>query len=87
MTKVLAIFYKGVWLVPIRFKQDSEFWAWSEFIMVFYFTSNVVDPSAFIYVGKDKVESESYSTDQIIDDGWCPQDEDLIKFGWDEDVW
>lgn len=37
--------------------------------MVFYFTSNVVDPSAFIYVGKDKVESESYSTDQIIDDG------------------
>ena len=25
--------------------------------MVFYFTSNVVSPSAFIYVGKDKVES------------------------------
>jgi hypothetical protein len=25
--------------------------------MVYYFTSNVVDPSAFIYVGKDKVES------------------------------
>jgi hypothetical protein len=27
--------------------------------MVYYFTSNVVDPAAFIYVGKDKVESMS----------------------------
>lgn len=26
--------------------------------MVYYFTSNVVDPPAFIYVGKDKVESQ-----------------------------
>lgn len=25
--------------------------------MVFYFKSNIVDPPAFIYVGKDKVES------------------------------
>lgn len=25
--------------------------------MVFYFTSTVVEPSAFIYVGKDKFES------------------------------
>lgn len=25
--------------------------------MVYYFTSTVVDPSAFIYVGKDKFES------------------------------
>lgn len=25
--------------------------------MVYYFTSNVVEPSAFIYVGKDKFES------------------------------
>jgi hypothetical protein len=25
--------------------------------MVYYFTSNTVTPSAFIYVGKDKVES------------------------------
>lgn len=38
--------------------------------MVYYFTSTAVDPPAFIYVGKDKVENE-----------------DLIKFGWDEDVW
>jgi hypothetical protein len=26
--------------------------------MVYYFTSNVVSPDAFIYVGKDKVESK-----------------------------
>ena len=25
--------------------------------MVYYFTSNTVKPSAYIYVGKDKVES------------------------------
>ncbi|KFA48249.1 hypothetical protein S40293_07368 [Stachybotrys chartarum IBT 40293] len=38
--------------------------------MVYYFTSNVVSPSGFIYVGKDKFENE-----------------DLIKYGWEEDVW
>ncbi|PHH78704.1 hypothetical protein CDD80_6442 [Ophiocordyceps camponoti-rufipedis] len=38
--------------------------------MVYYFTSNVVDPPATIYVGKDKFENE-----------------DLIKFGWEQDVW
>ncbi|PNY25444.1 Coiled-coil domain-containing protein 25 [Tolypocladium capitatum] len=37
--------------------------------MVYYFTSSVVEPSGFIYVGKDKFENE-----------------DLIKFGWEEDV-
>lgn len=26
--------------------------------MVYYFTSNVVEPAGFIYVGKDKFESE-----------------------------
>jgi hypothetical protein len=26
--------------------------------MVYYFTSNVVEPAGFIYVGKDKYESE-----------------------------
>ncbi|KAH8712329.1 Coiled-coil domain-containing protein 25 [Beauveria bassiana] len=36
--------------------------------MVYYYTSAVVDPPGFIYVGKDKFENE-----------------DLIKFGWDED--
>lgn len=25
--------------------------------MVYYFTSNTVSPSAYVYVGKDKVES------------------------------
>lgn len=38
--------------------------------MVYYFTSNVVEPPATIYVGKDKFENE-----------------DLIKFGWEQDVW
>ncbi|CAI6332568.1 unnamed protein product [Periconia digitata] len=38
--------------------------------MVYYFSSNTVSPSAFIYVGKDKVENE-----------------ELIKHGWQEDVW
>lgn len=28
--------------------------------MVYYFTSNVVDPAAFIYVGKDKFESKRH---------------------------
>ncbi|KAF7513411.1 hypothetical protein GJ744_009832 [Endocarpon pusillum] len=37
--------------------------------MVYYFESTAVNPPAFIYVGKDKVENE-----------------DLIKFGWEEDV-
>ncbi|KAF7553959.1 hypothetical protein G7046_g6954 [Stylonectria norvegica] len=36
--------------------------------MVYYYTSNVIKPSGFIYVGKDKFENE-----------------DLIKFGWEED--
>jgi hypothetical protein len=26
--------------------------------MVYYFTSNVTSPSAYIYMGKDKVESQ-----------------------------
>ncbi|KAF2717693.1 DUF814-domain-containing protein [Polychaeton citri CBS 116435] len=36
--------------------------------MVFYFTSNVEQPAAFIYVGKDKVENED-----LIAHGW-PED-------------
>ncbi|KAG5918892.1 hypothetical protein E4U42_006714, partial [Claviceps africana] len=38
--------------------------------MVYYFTSSVVDPPGFIYVGKDKFENE-----------------DLIQYGWEEDIW
>ncbi|KAK4139833.1 coiled-coil domain-containing protein 25 [Dichotomopilus funicola] len=33
--------------------------------MVYYFTSNVVEPSAFVYVGKDKFENED-----LIKHGW-----------------
>ncbi|WPJ64933.1 hypothetical protein SMAC4_06741 [Sordaria macrospora] len=33
--------------------------------MVFYFTSTVVDPPAFVYVGKDKFENE-----ELIKHGW-----------------
>ncbi|KAF1826129.1 DUF814-domain-containing protein [Dissoconium aciculare CBS 342.82] len=36
--------------------------------MVYYFTSNIVEPAAFIYVGKDKVENED-----LIAHGW-PED-------------
>jgi len=38
--------------------------------MVLFFTSNVIDPPATIYMGRDKVENE-----------------DLIKFGFPNDVW
>ena len=34
--------------------------------MVYYFTSNAVTPAAFIYVGKDKVESETYPEPKTI---------------------
>ncbi|KAH0601204.1 hypothetical protein MHUMG1_00076 [Metarhizium humberi] len=45
--------------------------------MVYYFTSSAVEPPGFIYVGKDKFESTSSR----------PFYEDLIRYGWDEDVW
>ncbi|KDQ16160.1 hypothetical protein BOTBODRAFT_31228 [Botryobasidium botryosum FD-172 SS1] len=38
--------------------------------MVLFFTSNVIDPPATIYMGRDKVENE-----------------DLIKYGFPNDVW
>jgi predicted ribosome quality control (RQC) complex YloA/Tae2 family protein len=53
--------------------------------MVYYFTSNVVSPSAFIYVGKDKVESKEFYF--LIKAALTKTDEDLIKFGLEEDVW
>jgi len=43
--------------------------------MVYYFTSNTVTPSAFIYVGKDKVES---AQEQPIPDSAIP----LTKLGF-----
>lgn len=54
--------------------------------MVYYFKSTVVDPAAFIYVGKDKVESKS-TTIEARPCALKVKDEDLIKFGWEEDVW
>lgn len=55
--------------------------------MVLYFTSNVVSPAAFLYMGKDKVESKAilFSGQGTQADGH--RDEDLIKFGLEEDVW
>lgn len=34
--------------------------------MVYYFQSTVVDPPAYIYVGKDKVESKSALQPKVI---------------------
>lgn len=36
---------------------------WQDNTMVFYFKSAIVEPAAFIYVGKDKVESEAVHRD------------------------
>ncbi|KAM9798272.1 coiled-coil domain-containing protein 25 [Neosynchiropus ocellatus] len=57
--------------------------------MVFYFTSAVVDPPYTIYMGKDKYESKyqvllTRTTDLT---GVFISDEDLIKYGWPEDIW
>ncbi|KAF2428966.1 DUF814-domain-containing protein [Tothia fuscella] len=38
--------------------------------MVLYFTSNVVDPPAFLYVGKDKVENEELIKYGLDEDIW-----------------
>ncbi|KAE8366666.1 hypothetical protein BDV27DRAFT_124939 [Aspergillus caelatus] len=38
--------------------------------MVYYFTSNVVEPSAFIYVGKDKFENENLIKYGLEKDVW-----------------
>ena len=55
--------------------------------MVYYFTSNVVDPPAFIYVGKDKAESMASIHHLHIIYTDFSRDEDLIAHGWPEDVW
>lgn len=59
--------------------------------MVYYFTSNTVSPSAYVYVGKDKVESEfllvfSWLFERQRVTNPVP-DEDLIAYGVEEDVW
>lgn len=59
--------------------------------MVFYFTSNVVDPPVTLFMGLDKHESESEAG--LRKSGLQRAsilflaDEDLIRWGWDEDVW
>jgi hypothetical protein len=61
--------------------------------MVFYFKSTIVDPPAYVYVGKDKFESAwlSYSPLHFfvfILTWWSlGTDEELIAHGWEEDVW
>lgn len=58
--------------------------------MVYYFSSSTVSPPGLIYAGKDKFESEppppSHTHTQTRTEK-KKLDEDLIKYGWDEDVW
>lgn len=64
--------------------------------MVFYFMSNVVSPAFTIFMGLDKYESVchfNYDLNRKFID-WLffffeksNTDEDLIKWGWPEDVW
>lgn len=56
--------------------------------MVYYFSSNTVSPAAHIYVGKDKVESTSKARKPACNLKLIRFiDEELIKYGLDEDVW
>ena len=61
-------------------------------VMVYYFKSTEVDPPQQIYVGKDKTESAAASLVALQcwtshADTTCTPDEDLIKYGWNEDIW
>ncbi|CAG8594744.1 5829_t:CDS:2 [Paraglomus occultum] len=51
--------------------------------MVLYFTSTVVDPPAMVYMGKDKYESVCSFFRITLDLSF--QNEELIKYGWNED--
>jgi len=57
--------------------------------MVYYHTSNIVEPPAFIYVGKDKVESRPTRQKNPAHKPNADRcrDEDLIAHGWTQDVW
>jgi hypothetical protein len=50
-------------VLPNRTPASVEYQPHLAIKMVHYFTSNTTTPSAFIYVGKDKVESEHMHTD------------------------
>lgn len=95
LTPLYAAVQGGVWLVasrvnipflqtPLHLQRIN-----GTLKMVYYFTSNTVSPSAFVYVGKDKVESKENNPIPLLrilaDD--VPQDEELIKYGLEEDVW
>lgn len=58
--------------------------------MVYYFTSDVVAPPVTLFMGFDKHESEwkwkGRSLDELLYKFSIP-DEDLIKYGFPEDVW
>lgn len=55
--------------------------------MVFYFESNVVQPPVMLFMGVDKYESKYVINfvQKLLTSR--PKDEDLIKWGWPEDVW
>lgn len=69
-------------------------------VAVYLFVS-VVDPPYTIYMGKDKYESMLHKFSSIVItslisfggrfnktvDILCMADEDLIKYGWPEDIW
>lgn len=40
-----------------------------------------------IYMGRDKYESEGPALQRMDSRSTLPVDEELIKHGWDEDVW
>lgn len=57
--------------------------------MVYYFESNVVQPPVTLFMGIDKYESKCtvlFCELSCFDYGLFV-DEDLIKWGWPEDVW
>lgn len=56
--------------------------------MVFYFTSNVVQPSVTLFMGEEKHESKNLETHSLqLSINLTHVDEELIKWGWPEDVW
>lgn len=58
--------------------------------MVYYFQSNIVQPPVTLFMGIDKHESECCTILLIIplfNYIIALLDEDLIKWGWPEDVW
>lgn len=55
--------------------------------MVFYFESSVVSPPVLLFMGVDKYESLYFVQNFKNLLTFLISDEDLIKWGWPEDVW